>query len=74
MTRVNSTFFFGDHTEDVAEVTLPEEDIKVVALADLFEDRLTDCARSSSPVLGIRVPVTMATSVLIRRLQSLATP
>ena len=37
----------GFHTEDVAEgATVEKKDIQVVALADLFEDRLERCNRN----------------------------
>ncbi len=46
----------GYHTEDVAEGTgFERKDIKVVALADLFEDRLTHCAEQLAK-LGIKIP------------------
>lgn len=49
----------GYHTEDVAQGTAIErKDIKVVALADLFEDRLTRCNEQLAK-LGLKVPNTM---------------
>jgi len=46
----------GYHTEDVAEgATVGRKDIKVVALADLFDDRLQSC-RKQIARLGIDVP------------------
>ncbi len=46
----------GYHTEDVVQApTLQRRDIKVVALADLFEDRLTRCAGQLAK-LGITIP------------------
>lgn len=49
----------GYHTEDVAQGTAVEKkDIKVVALADLFEDRLTRCNEQLTK-LGLPVPKTM---------------
>jgi predicted dehydrogenase len=46
----------GYHTEDVADgAKLERKDIKVVALADLFEDRLTRCADQLAK-LGIDIP------------------
>ena len=46
----------GFHTEDVAEgASVEHKDITVVALADLFEDRLTNC-RKQLDKLGIAVP------------------
>ena len=46
----------GYHTEDVAEGALIEKnDIKVVALADLFDDRLARC-RQQLAKLGLNIP------------------
>ncbi|NLY99886.1 MAG: Gfo/Idh/MocA family oxidoreductase [Pirellulaceae bacterium] len=46
----------GYHTEDVAQgATVEKKDIKVAALADLFEDRLSACKRQIEK-LGIQVP------------------
>ena len=46
----------GYHTEDVAEgAKIEKQDIRVVALADLFEDRLTAC-RGQLSKLGIEIP------------------
>lgn len=46
----------GYHTEDVAEgARIERPHIKVIALADLFEDRLADCRRNLE-VLGIDIP------------------
>jgi len=46
----------GYHTEDVAEgAGFERKDIKVVALADLFEDRLTHCAEQLDK-LGVKIP------------------
>jgi len=46
----------GYHTEDVAQGTLVEKkDIKVVALADVFEDRLARCNEQLAK-LGLKVP------------------
>ncbi len=46
----------GYHTEDVADgATIARPNIKVVALADLFEDRLTRC-REQLAILGIHIP------------------
>jgi predicted dehydrogenase len=48
----------GYHTEDVAEgATQEKTDIKVVALADVFDDRLTRCVSQLSK-LGINIPKT----------------
>lgn len=45
----------GYHTEDVAEgATIEKKDIQVVALADLFEDRLANCV-SQLGKLGIKL-------------------
>ena len=46
----------GYHTEDVAEgAQVEKKNIKVVALADLFEDRLENCRRQLEK-LGVEVP------------------
>jgi len=46
----------GYHTEDVAQGALVEKkDIKVVALADVFQDRLEYC-RAELAKLGIKIP------------------
>jgi predicted dehydrogenase len=46
----------GYHTEDIAEgASIEKKDIQVVALADLFDDRLARC-RSNLSRLGIDVP------------------
>lgn len=46
----------GYHTEDVAEgAQIQKKNIKVVALADLFEDRLDNC-RQQLAKLGVDVP------------------
>ena len=46
----------GYHTEDVAQgAKIERKDIKVVALADLFEDRLAACNRQLTK-LGVDVP------------------
>lgn len=48
----------GYHTEDVAQGTgIEKKDIKVVALADLFEDRLARCNEQLAK-LGIAIPKT----------------
>lgn len=48
----------GYHTEDVAEGTrIQHDNIKVVALADLFPDRLTRC-RGELGKLGVDIPET----------------
>jgi predicted dehydrogenase len=48
----------GYHTEDVAEgARIERPNIRVIALADLFEDRLTDCRRNLEK-LGIEIPAT----------------
>ncbi|MHC4177486.1 MAG: Gfo/Idh/MocA family protein [Planctomycetota bacterium] len=46
----------GYHTEDVAQgARIERKGIRVVALADLFEDRLAECRRQLA-VLGIEIP------------------
>jgi len=46
----------GYHTEDVAQgATIEKTNIKVTALADLFEDRLAAC-RAQLAKLGVRIP------------------
>jgi predicted dehydrogenase len=46
----------GYHTEDVAEgATVSKRDIQVLALADLFEERLDRCNRNLERI-GLRVP------------------
>lgn len=48
----------GYHTEDVAQdAGIEKKDIKVVALADLFEDRLTRCNEQLAK-LGLTIPKT----------------
>jgi len=48
----------GYHTENVAEgATVEKPNIKVVALADLFEDRLDSC-RTQLGKLGVQIPAT----------------
>ncbi len=50
----------GYHTEDVAEgATVAKKSIRVVALADLFEDRLANC-RSQLAKLGMNIPKEMS--------------
>jgi predicted dehydrogenase len=49
----------GYHTEDVAEgATIEKKDIKVIALADVFEDRLANC-RKQLAKLGVQIPQKM---------------
>ncbi len=46
----------GYHTEDVAQdATIRRENVRIVALADLFEDRLAGC-RAQLAKLGIEIP------------------
>jgi predicted dehydrogenase len=46
----------GYHTEDVEEgTTVARKDIQVLALADMFENRLEDCHRNLEKI-GLRVP------------------
>ena len=46
----------GYHTEDVADnASLERKDIKVIALADLFDDRLARCSAQLAK-LGIKIP------------------
>jgi predicted dehydrogenase len=47
---------FGYHTEDVAEdAQIARQNVRIVALADLFEDRLARCRKQLEP-LGLSVP------------------
>lgn len=49
----------GYHTENVAEgAAVKNKDIQVIALADLFEDRLQEC-RAQLAKLGIKIPKEM---------------
>jgi predicted dehydrogenase len=49
----------GYHTEDVAQgAKIERKDIKVVALADLFEDRLESCLVQLAK-LGVKIPTDM---------------
>ncbi len=49
----------GYHTEDVAQgATIEKKNVRVVALADLFEDRLAGC-RAQLAKLGLEIPKKM---------------
>lgn len=64
----------GYHTEDVADgAKLERGDIKVVALADLFEDRLTHSAEQLAK-LGINIPAEMRFTGFDAYKQLLAVP
>ena len=64
----------GYHTEDVAAgASRNSKDIKVVALADLFEDRLTRCAGQLAK-LGIEIPKEMCFTGFDAYQQLLAVP
>jgi predicted dehydrogenase len=64
----------GYHTEDVASGAKQQrKDIKVVALADVFEDRLTRCAGQLSK-LGIEIPKEMRFTGFDAYRQLLAVP
>ncbi len=64
----------GYHTEDVAEgATIEKKDIKVVALADLFEDRLANCVQQLGK-LGIKLPGEMCFTGFDAYKQLLAVP
>jgi len=64
----------GYHTEDVAQgAGVEKKDIKVVALADLFEDRLTGCVEQLAK-LGIDIPRQMRFTGFDAYRQLLAVP
>jgi predicted dehydrogenase len=64
----------GYHTEDVAQgAAVEKKDIKVVALADLFEDRLASCAGQLAR-LGIDIPEPMRFTGFDAYRQLLAVP
>ncbi len=64
----------GYHTEDVAEgATIEKKGIKVLALADLFEGRLTTC-RQQLAKLGLQIPPKMCFTGFDAYKQLLAVP
>jgi predicted dehydrogenase len=64
----------GYHSEDVADGTVVQrKDITVVALADVFEDRLTHCAEQLAK-LGIKIPAEMRFTGFDAYKQLLAVP
>jgi predicted dehydrogenase len=64
----------GYHTEDVAEnASLERKDIKVIALADLFDDRLARCSAQLAK-LGIKIPKEQCFTGIDAHKQLLAIP
>jgi len=64
----------GYHTEDVAQgAKIERKDIKLVALADLFEDRLESCAAQLAK-LGVKIPKSLRFTGFDAYKQLLAVP